>query len=101
MKTTDEKQHTCCGRIVPRDTWGSFHTYSCGKPAPLEHEGKWYCKMHHPPTAGARKAAKPHCALCSTTTREGQKYCRVHESVSVPRDEYERLLALERRHADS
>ena len=46
-------EHTCIGRV-----WGGFSPYSCGKKAKHEHEGKWYCKTHHPPTVQAKKEAR-------------------------------------------
>jgi hypothetical protein len=46
-------EHTCVGRI-----WGGFSYYSCGKKAKHEHEGKWYCKTHHPPTVQAKTDAR-------------------------------------------
>ena len=90
---------TCFELVFPRDTWGSFRPHACGKPAKFEYKGRWYCKMHHPPTADARAAAKLHCALCATLVRDGAKYCRSHESVSVPRDRYNELVEIEKSNA--
>ena len=41
----------CCGKVSPAGSWGS---YPCGKNASMEHEGKHYCKTHHPPTVKAK-----------------------------------------------
>jgi hypothetical protein len=49
------EKHTCQGTA---GTYRSFHRYTCGKTASLEHEGKWYCKRHHPPTIKAKDAAR-------------------------------------------
>jgi hypothetical protein len=46
-------EHTCVGRI-----WDGYSSYSCGKKAKYEHEGKWYCKTHHPPTVQAKTDAR-------------------------------------------
>jgi hypothetical protein len=47
--------HICIGRV-----WspGSFHSHQCGKTAQYEHEGRWYCKTHHPPTIAAKAKAR-------------------------------------------
>jgi hypothetical protein len=37
---------------------GSFHGRSCAKTAKHEHEGKWYCRTHHPPAVKARQVAR-------------------------------------------
>ena len=41
----------CCGQVSRAGPWGS---YQCGKNASMEHEGKHYCKTHHPPTVKAK-----------------------------------------------
>lgn len=46
-------EHTCVGKI-----WDEHRHYSCGKKAKYEHEGKWYCKTHHPPTVQAKNDAR-------------------------------------------
>ena len=48
------EKHKCCGRVSPPDAWRS---YQCGKNASMEHEGKHYCKTHHPPTVRAKRDA--------------------------------------------
>ena len=44
----------CCGQVWPAGAWRS---YPCGKNASMEHEGKHYCKTHHPPTVQAKRDA--------------------------------------------
>ena len=44
----------CCGKVSPAGAWRS---YPCGKNASMEHEGKHYCKTHHPPTVQAKRDA--------------------------------------------
>lgn len=44
----------CCGKVSPAGSWRS---YPCGKNASMEHEGKHYCKTHHPPTVQAKRDA--------------------------------------------
>jgi hypothetical protein len=46
-------EHTCIGKV-----WGGYSSNSCGKKAKHEHNGKWYCKTHHPPTVEAKKEAR-------------------------------------------
>lgn len=41
----------CCGS-VRGDGWGRPH--QCARSGTLEHEGKLYCKTHHPPTVKAK-----------------------------------------------
>jgi len=45
----------CCGKVSPA---GSWRIYPCGKNASMEHEGKHYCKTHHPPTVKAKADAR-------------------------------------------
>jgi hypothetical protein len=47
------EQHKCSGNI--RKDW---HSYPCSKNGKLEHEGRFYCGMHHPPTVLAKNQAK-------------------------------------------
>jgi hypothetical protein len=44
---------TCAGAI-----WTGYHRKLCGLSAKHEHDGKWYCKTHHPPTVAAKTAAR-------------------------------------------
>jgi hypothetical protein len=43
----------CSGR-----TGRGFHRYGCTKKGTLEHDGKWWCKQHHPPTVAAKAEAR-------------------------------------------
>jgi hypothetical protein len=45
-------KHTCCGEI-----WHGFGFNRCNRGAKYAHEGHWYCKTHHPPTAQQKKEA--------------------------------------------
>jgi hypothetical protein len=47
--------HKCEGRIYQGPGFGFK---PCGKNAAYEHEGKWFCKTHHPPTIKAKSAAR-------------------------------------------
>ena len=44
--------HKCAGEI-----WQFARYFPCGKNGRHEHEGKWYCKLHHPPTRQAKQIA--------------------------------------------
>ena len=46
-------EHTCQGQV-----FGHYRMVSCGKKAGHEHEGRWFCKTHHPPTIEEKRAAK-------------------------------------------
>jgi len=45
--------HKCEGQV-----WENHRPYPCGNNAKYEHEGKWFCKTHHPPTVKAKNDAK-------------------------------------------
>jgi hypothetical protein len=49
-----DKKH-CEGRIKSEFGWAGTR---CNKTASLEHEGKHYCKLHHPPTIAAKREAQ-------------------------------------------
>ena len=51
------KKHTCEKRIFPRDSWSSSG-HLCGRTATLEHEKRWYCKTHHPPTVTVKQETR-------------------------------------------
>jgi uncharacterized Zn finger protein (UPF0148 family) len=38
--------------------FGGYVNNQCSKNAAHEHEGKWFCKTHHPPTIKAKSAAR-------------------------------------------
>lgn len=42
------EKHNCSQDVYPKERWGSFHPYKCNKPAVIERDGKWYCKIHDP-----------------------------------------------------
>lgn len=45
-------QHKCAGEV-----WQMQGFFPCTKTGRHKHEGKWYCKLHHPPTVQAKRAA--------------------------------------------
>jgi len=45
--------HHCSGL-----QWSGYHRYVCGRGAKYEHDGKWFCKTHHPPSERARRDKK-------------------------------------------
>ena len=47
--------HKCEGRVYQGPGWGFK---ACCKNAAHEHEGKWFCKTHHPPNILAKAEAK-------------------------------------------
>lgn len=44
--------HKCAGEV-----WQMQGFFPCTKTGRHKHEGKWYCKLHHPPTVQAKRAA--------------------------------------------
>jgi len=50
---SDEQKHACAAQVL-----SNYAQYSCGRAAAHEHKGKYFCKMHHPPTAQAKRMAK-------------------------------------------
>ena len=46
-------EHKCEGKI-----WGHTKYLPCSKTARYEHEGRWYCKRHHPPTVQEKLDAR-------------------------------------------
>jgi hypothetical protein len=67
-------KHTCCGKI-----WGTFGFHRCGRGAKYAHEGNWYCKPHHPPTAqqkfdAMRKAREEAAAAKAEMERRAALY---------------------------
>ena len=46
-------EHKCEGKV-----WDHMRYLPCGKTARYEHEGKWYCKTHHPPTVQEKLDAR-------------------------------------------
>jgi len=47
------EQHKC-SRKISKDG----HSYQCSKTGKLEHEGRFYCGLHHPPTVIAKRKAR-------------------------------------------
>lgn len=41
---------TCAGKV-----WEGFSCFPCSNKGKLEHDGKLWCGIHHPPTEAARK----------------------------------------------
>jgi hypothetical protein len=52
---SDEKTQ-CAGQVVRKgaDVWRTKYE-QCGKRGAHEHEGKFYCKTHHPPTVATKR----------------------------------------------
>ena len=46
-------EHKCEGKV-----FSHMRYLPCGKTARYEHEGKWYCKTHHPPTVQEKRDAR-------------------------------------------
>lgn len=46
----------CAGEVSYGGSWGRYR--ACKHDGTLEHDGKLWCKIHHPPTAKAKRDAK-------------------------------------------
>ncbi len=51
--TAKKEKPYCQGRV-----WNGWSHASCLNGASMEHEGKYYCKTHHPPTVEAKRKAR-------------------------------------------
>jgi len=60
--------HTCSGQIFQ----GLRH-HGCINKGKLEHNGKWYCGTHHPPTIEAKRKEKNE-AYIARIHRENESY---------------------------
>lgn len=49
------EKHKCCANAWKGWLCGN---QPCGKSALHEHDGKWYCKKHHPPSVRAKEEAR-------------------------------------------
>ena len=47
MKRLSEKER-CQAMVSDAGAWGAFHQHQCHKKTIVEHDGKWYCKIHNP-----------------------------------------------------
>jgi hypothetical protein len=77
-------KHTCCGEI-----WHGFGFNRCNRGAKYTHEGNWYCKTHHPPTAQQKKEA---CRTALKEKRDAERKAR--EEAAAAKAETERRAAL-------
>ena len=52
-----EEKKQCAGVDRVGETWNKYNK-PCGNAGTLEHEGRWWCKRHHPPSIEARHNAR-------------------------------------------
>tara|TARA_R110000851_G_C12646893_1_gene519716 strand:+ start:93 stop:497 length:405 start_codon:yes stop_codon:yes gene_type:complete len=45
----------CCKTVYPREAYGSFKGGQCDRWGRYEHDGRVFCKQHHPATAKKRQ----------------------------------------------
>jgi hypothetical protein len=45
--------HKCCAEV-----WKGWGNYACVRAGNYEHEGRHFCKIHHPPSVAAKNKAK-------------------------------------------
>ena len=77
-------KHICCGKV-----WGGFGFHRCGRGAKYAHEGNWYCKTHHPPTAQQKNEA---WRTALEEKRDAERKAR--EEAAAAKAEMERRAAL-------
>ena len=80
------EKHTCCGSVW-RGWAGGNQT--CGKNAKHEHEGKWYCKTHHPPSVNAKDEARR--AIWAAERAESERKRKVAAERERKADAYDQL----------
>lgn len=83
------EKHKCCGMV-----WAGWlgGNQACGKNALHEHDGKWYCKKHHPPTINAKEDAR-RAKWAAEAERSSQERKAAAEQKRRA-DAYEGLIAL-------
>lgn len=81
-----EAKHKCCEKVWPP---GAYRSYQCGKGANYEHEGKHYCKTHHPPTVKAKRDERQ------------QKMNDHWDAMKAAREEAAAILTEQKRRADA
>ena len=50
------EKHQCAGNTRPSGAW--YRPSRCPRNGTLEHDGKWWCKQHHPPSVKERDEVK-------------------------------------------
>jgi predicted RNase H-like nuclease (RuvC/YqgF family) len=94
------EKHQCCGRVTYGD-WG--RTKQCLRTGILEHEGKHYCKTHHPPSKKEQdeKRQAAYRAEHSRMVEERERKAKERLELERKAGEYEKLCAeLCRQHAE-
>jgi hypothetical protein len=67
-----------CSAKIPFDTW---HDAQCSKPAVVERNGKWYCKIHDPEYIKTKEAKREAeykskcCVTCGWRLESHWRYC--------------------------
>ncbi len=77
-------EHTCEKRVFT-----NHHRGLCGRGARYEHEGRWYCKTHHPPTIEAKNKARLEKWKCKWAAKN--KARERDKNINTRRDELEAL----------
>jgi hypothetical protein len=75
-------KHQCCGRVSYGD-WG--RSRQCTKTGAYEHEGKHYCKTHHPPSVKEREKKRS-----DELNARWEKECRINEQRNTAQKEQQR-----------
>ncbi len=84
-------EHKCVGRVYAGHYIGS---HTCNKTARYEHNGKWYCKTHHPPTVEEKRrahAAKREAEFDAERAQRAQQH-REHAEMQRRAAAYDELL---------
>ena len=53
-----KEKHQCAGMTQTSGAWATSTSSRCVRNGTLEHDGKWWCKQHHPPSVKERIAVK-------------------------------------------
>lgn len=71
----------CCVRVSGEGQWGDFNQRQCQKPANVERNGKWYCKIHDPEYQRQKDAEREakrkatDCPNCGSRPKSWWAYC--------------------------
>jgi hypothetical protein len=68
---------------------GQWRSHQCKHTGKLEHEGKFYCALHHPPTIGAKTTAK-----LEAWNKEWDDKRKAREAADAEKAEMERRAGL-------
>ena len=73
----------CCKTVYPREAYGSFKGGQCDRWGRYEHDGRVFCKQHHPATAKKRQGEADERWNIRTAERNHARALREHGSSAI------------------